>query len=69
MTTKFNIGDTVKADFDEYTFVGVISMIIVTRQGIKYRAYGIQTDLQDGSSINIQDNLWEKDLKEYHNAD
>ena len=37
MTTKYNINDTVRTK----KFTGVISMITITRKGIRYRGLGV----------------------------
>lgn len=36
MIPKFGLGDTIKTD----NFVGVVSMITISKKGIRYRAYG-----------------------------
>lgn len=36
MTTKYDLGDNIKTD----NFDGVVTMITITKKGIRYRAYG-----------------------------
>lgn len=70
MVTKFNIGDEIELkegnqhDGGGFKFKGVISMITITKKGVRYRALG---DLTYPSGMIVhrhQIDVWEQDIKD-----
>lgn len=60
MTTKYNLGDTIKTT----DFIGVISMITITKNGTRYRAYGSRKYSDTLTVPHSQDDIWEEDILE-----
>lgn len=59
MTTKYNLGDNIKTD----TFDGIVTMITITKNGIRYRAYGTRC-YETYALARCQEDIWEDDIRE-----
>ena len=59
MVTKYNIGDRIITDY----FNGIVSMITITKKGVRYRAYG-EYIYETGMIIpKSQHDIWEDEIK------
>lgn len=58
MTTKYNLGDNIKTD----NFDGIVTMIIITKKGIRYRAYGTR-HYETYALARCQEDIWEDEIK------
>ena len=65
MTTKYDIGDVVKTR----NFTGTISMVTITKKGVKYRGLGVYK-YEDGTEIGYhQHDFWESEIIEAEKED
>lgn len=60
MVTKYNIGDRIITDY----FNGIVSMITITKKGVRYRAYG-EYIYETGMTVSgSQHDIWEDEIIE-----
>ena len=60
MIPKFGLGDTIQTD----NFVGVVSMITISKKGIRYRAYGEYTYESGMILTHTQHDIWETEIND-----
>lgn len=57
--TKYDLGDTIKTS----NFVGVVSMITITKNGTRYRAYGSCINDNGTKILHAQIDVWENEIE------